>query len=175
MKRSLIYVILLTILSVNIAMGAGTSALSEASKATIMQSLSDALQSKRITQEQYAQAISWVHATPCDGVGRGLTANRKAKLATAIKKQLELKSVDVLQSFQKEGWTIVYVDTHISDEPYLFYASDPIQALHPVTQWSGAAMIFETSAIEHWVFDNAPGIPQSLASCFAWEVTLNHD
>jgi hypothetical protein len=44
-----------------------------------------------------------------------------------------------------------------------------------VTEWSGAATVFETSEIEQWILENAPGIPKRLASCFAWHVTLNRD
>lgn len=173
--RILIYVSLLLLILSGSAMGASEPPLSEPDKASVKEALADALKSNRITQQQYKQAISWVDATPCEGVDRDFSKKGNGRLTNAIKKQLRLKTVDVLQTFGSEGWTIVYVDTKVSDEPYLFYSSDPILARKPITQWSGAAMIFETSEIEKWVLDNAPGIPKRLAACFAWHVTLNRD
>ncbi|HBG05392.1 MAG TPA: hypothetical protein DDY22_07530 [Geobacter sp.] len=175
MKKILIYVTLLSLIYTISALGASEPPLSESDKATVKQGLADAVKSKRITQQQYTQALSWVDAAPCEGIERDVTIKGKANLANAIKKQLRLKTVDVLQTFRSEGWTIVYVDTKVSDEPYLFYSGDPVLARKPVTQWSGAAMIFETSEVERWVLDNAPGIPKRLAACFAWHVTLNRD
>ena len=69
----------------------------------------------------------------------------------------------------------MYAGTHVSDEPYLFYPSDPLSAKKPVAAWSGAAFIFETSEIKDWILKNAPGMPDQLSSCFAWHITLNRD
>lgn len=149
--------------------------LSEQSKKRIAQTLKEILEGKVITQQQYKQAIVWLNSSPCVGVDRSLTESHKAELASAIAKQGKLKSVDVLQSFKFGGWSVIYVNTHISDEPYLFYSSNPVMAKRHVTAWSGAATIFETTDIERWVLQNAPGIPPRLASCFAWHVTLNRD
>lgn len=175
MKKILMYVILLTAINACSALGASEPPLSEADKASVKKTLSEVLKDKRITEQQYSKAVSWVDATPCEGIDRDFSKKGKSRLANAIKKQLRLKAVDVLETFGSEGWSIVYVDTKISDEPYLLYSDDPIFARKPVTQWSGAAMIFETSAVERWVLDNAPGIPKRLAACFAWHVTLNRD
>jgi hypothetical protein len=142
-------------------------------KNRIARVLKDVLNDKTITQVQYEQALTWLNSTPCEGVDRSLSESRKKELAPAILKQEKLERVDVLQSFKSDGWTIVYVNTYISDEPYLFYSSDPIMAKRPITEWSGAAYVFETSEIKSWVLKNAPGIPDKLASCFAWHVTLN--
>lgn len=57
----------------------------------------------------------------------------------------------------------------------MFYSNAPVDGGHPVTLWSGAATIFETSEVEQWVKENAPGIPARVASCFAWHVTLNSE
>jgi hypothetical protein len=175
MKRILIYILLLIACSVCSAFGASESPLSEDDKTRIIQVLKDVLKLKIITQEQYNKQIEWVNSTPCDGVDRSLAESKKDGLAKAIAKQLQLTTVDVLQSFKADGWSIIYVDTHVSDEAYLFYSSDPIAAAQPVTEWSGAATVFETSEIEQWILENAPGIPKRLASCFAWHVTLNRD
>jgi hypothetical protein len=65
---------------------------------------------------------------------------------------------------------IFFVETHVSDEPFLFYSGDPL-ANRYVTIWSGAARIDEEQDIYDWVIVNAPGIPVELAKCFAWHVT----
>jgi hypothetical protein len=158
-----------------IVLGASEPPLSNVDKSRIIKALSDALQAKDITKQQYTKQVEWVNSNPCEGVARLIIARKNQKLTRAIAKQLKLSTVDVLQSYKADGWSIIYVDTHVSDETYLFYSGDPITATHPVTQWSGGAMIFETTEIEQWVIKNAPGIPKHLASCFAWHVTLNRD
>ena len=120
-----------------------------------------------------ATSSAWA-ALPCDGVNRSLTNERKAELAPKIAKHLGYKSVDVLQSFQSGNWSIINVDTHESDESYLFYAHDPLTSRY-ITLWSGAAPIHEEEAIKKWTLKNAPGIPSGLASCFAWYVTKDRD
>lgn len=107
---------------------------------------------------------------PCDGVDRSLTTERKSALSTAIAKQLNVSSVDVLQSFAEFGWNIIYVDTHNSDEQFLFFSGDPLSS-DSVTGWGGVAMKDEEQEIKAWTLENAPGIPPHLASCFAWHVT----
>lgn len=109
-------------------------------------------------------------ASPCDGVDRRLTNERKATLAPAIAKELKVKRVDVLQSFRQDGWSIIYVDTHESDETFVFYAHDPMKN-HYVTLWGGVALPEEERQIKRWVLKNAPGIPAPLAACFAWHVS----
>jgi hypothetical protein len=112
--------------------------------------------------------------SPCDGVDRTLTIERKASLATEIAKQLSTASTDVLQSFQSGGWSIIYVGTHQSDEVFLFYSRDPLTSRY-ITIWSGAAASGEERKIRDWTLKNAPGIPQNLANCFAWHVTKDRD
>lgn len=111
---------------------------------------------------------------PCGGVIRSLTDVRKAALAPAIAKQLHVPHVEVLQYFQAGTWDIIYVETHQSDEAFLFYAHDPLTSRY-ITLWSGAAMRNEEQSIKAWTIKNAPGIPVKLASCFAWHVTKSRD
>lgn len=115
------------------------------------------------------QPCTW-SASPCDNVNRNLTNQNKAAWAPEIARQLHAQKVDVLQSFRFEGWTIIYVDSHEADEAFLFYSPDPVRN-HYVTMWSGAAAKNEEQSIKGWTLKNAPGIPQSLADCFAWHVT----
>ncbi len=147
----------------------------EQEKKRVARVLKDVLSDRTITQRQYEQATVWLNSTPCNGVDRSLSESRKKELASAIIRQEGLERADVMQSFKSDGWTIVYVNTYISDEPYLFYSGDPIMAKRPITAWSGAATVFETSEIKDWVLKNAPNIPDRLASCFAWHVTLNRE
>lgn len=114
------------------------------------------------------------NASPCNGVDRSLSSNRKLALAPKIAKELYVASVDVLQSFRSHGWSIIYVDTHESDETFLFYPGDPMTARY-VTLWGGAATIYEEGEIEKWVLKNVPKIPRKLARCFAWHVTHDRD
>jgi len=114
------------------------------------------------------------HASPCAGVDRTLIDDRKAQLAPIIANQLNIKSVEVLQSYRYRGWYIIYVATPVSDEEFLFYNGEP--SLHKyITAWSGAAKMDEGAEIERWVVQHAAGIPQELASCFAYHVTRARD
>lgn len=134
--------------------------------------LEEARDDGTITHQNYERILSLAASDQCDGIDRALSGNRKAELALAIKKQQNLAKIDVLESFEFNGWSIVYIANHITDDPYLFYAADPLVA-KPVAAWSGAATIFETDEIKQWTKTNAPGIPDTLAACFAWRVTLD--
>jgi hypothetical protein len=111
---------------------------------------------------------------PCAQVDRTLTEGSKKDLAPALAKQLGVPNVDVLQLYRYKGWTIIYVDTHETDETFLFFSGDP-HSQHYITSWSGAAAYFEEKEILQWLFKAAPGIPAALAKCFAWHVTKNRD
>src|SRR5215467_10190565 len=88
-------------------------------------------------------------SSPCDGVDRSLTDQRKATWAAVIAKQLRVQRVDVQQSFRHGGWSIIYVHTPDSDPPFLFYSGDP-QRPHYVTLWSGVALRNEQEDIRRW-------------------------
>jgi hypothetical protein len=109
-------------------------------------------------------------ASPCDGVNRNLASERRSVLAPAIAKQLKVSRVSVNESMQFGGWSIIYVGTFESDDVFLFYAKDPLTS-SPVTTWGGVALRSEEPEIRSWTLKNAPGIPQTLANCFAWHVT----
>jgi hypothetical protein len=147
--------------------------LSADDKARLLKTLSEALRDKDITQQQYEQSVFWVNATPCEGVNRQLTARQQAQLEAAIAKQQKVKKVSVFASFTSGGWFVVFSDASVGDSPYFFYSSNPTKGAKPLAAWSGAATIFETSEVAEWVKQNAPGIPERLANCFAWHVTLS--
>jgi hypothetical protein len=82
--------------------------------------------------------------------------------------------VDVLHSFRFGNWSILHVDTHQSDEAFLFFEKDPFSERY-VALWGGAAAKAEGRNIEKWALKNAPGIPGQLATCFSWYVTDGRD
>jgi hypothetical protein len=107
---------------------------------------------------------------PCDGIDRTLSAADRAALAAPIAAQLHVPSVDVLQSFRDGAWRIVYVDSHVADEAFLFFSADPTRQ-HYLALWGGAATPAEAPGIETWAAAHAPGVPKALAACFAWRAT----
>jgi UTP-glucose-1-phosphate uridylyltransferase len=113
-------------------------------------------------------------ASPCDGIDRSLSEARKTKLAPVIAKEEKVAKVKVLQSFRSDNWHIIYIENYVSDEPFLFYPGDPMTT-KPISVWSGAATIYEEQEMKVWTLQNVPGIPENLASCFAWHVTMNRD
>jgi len=113
-------------------------------------------------------------ATPCATIDQSLTANQKQAWSPAIAKQLQVATVDVLQVFRQGNWRIVYVDTHRSDNGFLFYRADPRRSRY-ITIWAGVAQSNEETSIAQWAVANVPGIPMALAQCFAWHVTQHRD
>jgi hypothetical protein len=109
-------------------------------------------------------------ASPCDGMRPTLTAADKSALAPALATQLSTPRVDLLDEFRSGDWQIVYVDSHVADEAFLFYHGDPRTARY-ITLWSGGAAPGEEASIRAWTIAHAPGIPSALAACFAWHVT----
>jgi hypothetical protein len=119
--------------------------------------------------------LPWIFASsalgaPCSHVDRSLNKKTKMALAPAIATQLHVENVDVIQSYRLGGWSIIYVDAHKGDEVFLFYAKNPLTEKY-ITMWSGGATRDEAKTIKDWTLKNAPGIPNQLASCFAWQVT----
>ena len=109
-------------------------------------------------------------ASPCDGMRPTLSPADKAALAPALAKQLAARRVDVLDELRSGDWQIIYVDSHVADEAFLFYHGDPHTA-HYITLWSGGAAPDEEASIRDWTTAHVPGIPTALTQCFAWHVT----
>lgn len=134
-----------------------------------------------------SSCLAGANANPCTGIDRTLTQEQKATYAPAIEGHLNkqlgpdvsqhiaISSTDVLQQFRLGQWRIVYVNTHVSDEPFLVYSSIPNQAQSYITAWAGAAATNEGPSIRSWLIKQAPGIPKKLAGCFAWHVTQDRD
>ena len=113
---------------------------------------------------------SEVDESPCRGVDRNISEERKSVLARAIAKQVNSSKIEVLRSFKSGSWTIVDVNPLESDEAFLFYADEPATSRY-LTLWSGAAKSNENETVRDWTRQNAPNIPVNLANCFAWYVT----
>ena len=109
-------------------------------------------------------------ATPCGTVNQTLTNGQRVALAPELARQLRVRSVSVSQLFSLASWHIIYVETPETDSPFLFYNGDPLNT-HYVALWAGAARPHDEEAIKAWVIKNASGIPEPLATCFAWYVT----
>jgi len=116
-------------------------------------------------------AIFPVHAeNACSGVDRTLLKERHEALNPVVAKQLNAKHAEISKSFRLGGWSILYVSTGEADDAYVFYSGDPMRNKY-VTLWGGVALENEEQEIRDWTLKNAPGIPQTLARCFAWHVT----
>ena len=72
--------------------------------------------------------------SPRNSIDRRLSDARKAVPAPAPAKQLHVATVDVLQSFTASPRSILYVDTHESDEYFLFFCGDLVSG-RSITGW----------------------------------------
>jgi len=114
--------------------------------------------------------IPTASASPCDGIDRSLTRERKINLAPVIARQLHAQKLHILGSFRSNNWNIILVRTYVEEDVFLFYADDP-KTNGYVTKWGGVALDTEEQEVRDWTVKNAPGIPPPLAGCFAWAVT----
>ena len=140
-------------------------------------------QGKLLTAATLYLVAQAAFAHPCSGVDRSLNERQKASFAPALEKHMRaqfdaslatlivVERNDVLGMFRAKGWYIVYANNHATDDPYLFYSTDPAKASRYVGVWSGWAADDEGPEIEAWVRKEMPGIPKVLAECFAWYVT----
>jgi hypothetical protein len=106
----------------------------------------------------------------CSEVDRTLSREHANALGPVIAKQLDAKRAEISQSFRFNGWSILYVSTGDADDAFVFYSGDPMRSKY-VTLWGGVALKNEEKEIRAWTLKNAPGIPRTLANCFAWHVT----
>ena len=71
-------------------------------------------------------AIATATATACDKIDHRLNEQGKIELGPVISKQLQVTNVNVLQSFKLDAWSIILVDTHESDEAFLFWETQKL-------------------------------------------------
>lgn len=111
---------------------------------------------------------------PCDLVHRGITETQKKEWSPSIDRQLNGRLASISQAIALSDWVVVFADAKQADPPFLIFHGNPA-ATHYITMWSGAAMRSEQAQTKAWVLKEAPGIPDGLASCFAWQVTQGQD
>jgi hypothetical protein len=99
-----------------------------------------------------------------------LTPDEAARLAPIVAAQLKAPGALVRKSWRLDGWRIVLVESPQTDPPYLFYIGEPSPATYKGL-WAGAARRDEGPEILGWAKKEFAGIPDRLASCFAWVVT----
>lgn len=102
-----------------------------------------------------------------------LTAEQQARLEVAIAKQQSSRKCPCSHRLRAMVGLSCSPMRALGIAPYFFYSKNPIRSAKPLTAWSGAATIFETSEVAEWVKQKASGIPARLANCFAWHVTLS--
>lgn len=57
----------------------------------------------------------------CENVRMECPIDENIKLASAVEEQLAVKNVQILQMLGYEKWRIVYIDSHVADEAFLFF------------------------------------------------------
>jgi hypothetical protein len=126
-------------------------------------------------KQMYQYYLSTISTKECDGVNKvdikPLEKYEKYYVKHLKKEMSDVQKVKVLEAYEYEGWRIIYVDTFVSDEPYLFYKGMPSDGPF-LTFWSGAATYFETEETDAYIQKEAKGIPAKLSKCFAHMVTL---
>ena len=157
---------------VSAELAASEPELSDSEKARIAVLAEGALKDGEISQIQYRSTMYWLNTYPCSVIERAVSEATKVELESAIATNERWVGVKILGFFKFENWRIVYVSNGVSDEPYLFYSGDPMTS-KSLGAWGGAATIFETEDMKNWTVKTFPQVPQELARCFAWHVTLN--
>jgi hypothetical protein len=109
-------------------------------------------------------------ASPCEGLHGGVSSADKNASILASSKQTRSTRVEVLDDFRSHDWIMLYLETHVSDEPVVFLHKKE-NTLNFVALWAGGAIIGQEAALEEWAHRDVPGIPTDLARCFAWYVT----
>ena len=135
--------------------------------------LKEARDSGSATQVQFIATSARLGTDPCKHVNRELTASDQAQLELALAKNLQIPNVEVYSRLSIGKWLVIHSNVSPGDPTYGFYSSDPLKGGKPVAFWSGGAPFFEVGDIAKWASDNVPGVPEELAECFAWSVTLS--
>jgi hypothetical protein len=111
--------------------------------------------------------------SPCDKVTFALTSTQKASFSAAVASQLQSESVKILHSYRLGNWYLFYVNTHLADEDFVFYRGDPTMHQYAAL-WSAAGATTGQPELRNWARTSAPGIPESLAKCFASSASTLH-
>jgi hypothetical protein len=114
-----------------------------------------------------AQTQMHAAASPCYKAKLALTPRQSVNFSTAAAGQLESASARILRSYRVGNWYLFYIDTQVADEAFVFYRGEPSSHRY-IALWSGGAASSKQSELRTWARTNAPGIPETLARCFAF-------
>ncbi|EJM1766311.1 hypothetical protein [Escherichia albertii] len=117
---------------------------------------------------------------PCEGLKGDLPAAQLIPLKKNIARQLnsemitvvDINKLQILNYFELDKWSLVYVFTGVSDEAILIYKDNIINADY-VTLFSGGVSIEDD--MNQWIHQQTPDIPDRLAQCFIWFATYRTD
>jgi hypothetical protein len=110
--------------------------------------------------------FSCADASPCDRVLLRLTATQKSNLSATVATQLETASAKILRSYRLGNWYLFYLETQAADRDFVFFRGEPSSHQY-VALWSSGAGNTQQPELRTWARLHAPGIPETLASCFA--------
>lgn len=115
-------------------------------------------------------------AKPCDGINRTIDEKSKPDFELEITRQLkpqlpDITSARILQSLSYRNWSVIHVDTQVSDSAFLTFHGSPLADKY-LDLFAGAYSVDD----EKFVFDQltkgpSKGMPGKLARCFAWRIT----
>ena len=96
-------------------------------------------------------------------------------MENALSESFSLASVDVFSTFQFGSWFVIYSDSSPGDPTYGLFPSDPRQGGEPIKFWAGGDAFYAVGDIAEWTIANVPGVPEELAECFAWSLTMGSE
>lgn len=116
---------------------------------------------------------SFYAKNPCEGLKGNLPAAQLIPLKKNIARQLnsemeqvvEVNKVQIFSFDTLQEWSIIGVVTGVSDDALLIYKGN-ITNTDYVALFSGAVSVDDDMI--QWINQQAPGIPDKLAQCFAW-------
>ncbi|MCZ8701643.1 hypothetical protein OM242_13440, partial [Escherichia albertii] len=101
-----------------------------------------------------------------------LKKNIVRQLSSEMSTVVDVNKLQILNYFELDKWSLVYVFTGVSDETILIYKDNIINADY-VTLFSGGVSIEDD--MNQWIHQQTPDIPDRLAQCFIWFATYRTD
>ncbi|MCZ8856980.1 hypothetical protein [Escherichia albertii] len=98
--------------------------------------------------------------------------NIARQLSSEMSTVVDVNKLQILNYFELDKWSLVYVFTGVSDEAILIYKDNIINADY-VTLFSGGVSIEDD--MNQWIHQQTPDIPDRLAQCFIWFATYRTD
>ena len=109
-------------------------------------------------------------SAPCDRVERSINKSESESVAKVMAAELKSEAAEVFDYMRVGKWRIVWIDTFDSEPGVFFFKGNPTKTKY-VAVWGGASGYGEEKQDIEWARSNIPGIPLSLAKCFAWRVS----